>query len=133
MPASQGRSIHCNNPLYNRLAGGIHDVVGLGGGHKRRLVLVTKGELDSVTEGFVCRLAGRLNLTRSLVGRLVAGGLVGRELVVARLVIRGLVVAGGLVIAGSFQLLLLIKELKLCVNLRASIIPGEHSCILKSL
>jgi hypothetical protein len=32
MPARQGRSIHYNNPLYNRLAGGISDVVGLGGG-----------------------------------------------------------------------------------------------------
>jgi hypothetical protein len=38
MPASQGRSIHHNNnPLYNRVAGGIYDVVGLEGRLERRL------------------------------------------------------------------------------------------------
>jgi hypothetical protein len=89
--------------LYNPVAGGVSDVVGVDG-HERRLVLVTKGGLDSVTEGLgrtlVRRLARRLKLTKSLVGRLVAGRLVGRELVVAGLVVRGLVVVK--LVKGSF-------------------------------
>jgi hypothetical protein len=70
--------------LYNRLAGGISDVVGT---EERRLelrtsrgVVLTNQELDSVTQRLVYRLARRLDLTRSL----VAGGLVDRGLLFAR-------------------------------------------------
>jgi hypothetical protein len=96
MPASRGQFIlYKYHPLYNRVVGGVNsDVVGVGG-HKRRLVLVTKGELNSVTKGgtLVCRLT-RLNLIESLVGRLVGRELVSRELVVIGLVVRELVVGG---------------------------------------
>jgi hypothetical protein len=68
--------------------------------------LVTNRRLDLVTQRHICGLIRRLNLTESLVKRLVTGGLVGRELVVAGLVVRGgLFVARGLVgrlVGGSF-------------------------------
>jgi hypothetical protein len=94
IPASRGQFIHRNyNPLYNRLAGGISDVVGT---EERRLelrtsrgVVLTNQELDSVTQRLVYRLARRLDLTRfDLIGSLVIGGLVDRGL----LFVRGLVI-----------------------------------------
>jgi hypothetical protein len=92
MPASRGQFIHCKYPLYNRLAGGISDVVGT---EERRLelrtsrgVVLINQELDSVTQRLVYRLARRLDLTRfDLIGSLVTGGLVDRGL----LFVRGLV------------------------------------------
>jgi hypothetical protein len=89
MLTSQGHSIHRNNPLYNRVAGGISDVVGLGRLKRRQLelhtirglVLMTNRRLDGT---LVRRVARRLNLTESLVGRLVIRGLVGRGLLFAR-------------------------------------------------
>jgi hypothetical protein len=77
MPARQGQSIHRNNnPLYNRVAGGISDVVGLGGGQERRLEReLALRPIRELILTLVRRLARRLNLTRSVVRGLVARGL----------------------------------------------------------
>ena len=113
--ASQGQSIHHNNPLYNRVAGGISDVVGLKGRLKMRLELrlirelmltsnrelgvsTTNGLARAFVRGRFGRLVRRLNLTRSLVGGLVvrellfARGLVGRSFVNQTTIVIGFIV-----------------------------------------
>jgi hypothetical protein len=100
MPTSQGRSIHYNNPLYNRLAGGISNVVGRGrleGRLERKLDLRPIRELILTSN----RELG-VSTTNRLVRTFIKGqfGRLARSIVGGRLVVVGLVVAGGLIIAG---------------------------------